>query len=473
MSLYAGLQKRAAEGRPLRVGLIGAGKFGAMYLAQVPKTPGIHLAAIADLSPANAAVNLQRVGWAPERFAAQSIDHALRLGTTHVGDDWQALVRHPAIDIVVECTGNPIAAVEHCLEAFRQRKNVVNVTVEADAFCGPLLARKAAEAGVVYSLAFGDQPALICDLVDWARAAGFGVVAAGRGHKWLPHFSQSTPETVWGHYGLTPEQARTGGLNAKMFNSFLDGSKPSIESTAVCNATGLTAPPDGLTYPPASIDDIPSICRPRAEGGVLHQKGQVEVISSLERDGRPIGYDIRFGVFVVFEGDTEYIRNCFKEYMVRTDPSGRYACLYKRWHLIGLEVGISVASVGLRGEATGVASCFNADVVATAKRDLAAGELLDGEGGYTVWGKLLPSSKSLAIGGLPLGLAHNVKLVRAVRQGEALTWNDVAIDEGLPAYRTRREMEALFAPRVTEESASRGLDPLRGDKLSAENISGR
>jgi len=473
VSLYVGLQKRAAEGRPLRVGLIGAGKFGAMYLAQVPKTPGVHLTAIADLSPANAIANLQRVGWAPERFGAASLDDALGHGTTHVGDDWQALLHHPAIDVVVECTGNPIAAVEHCLEAFRLRKNVVNVTVEADAFCGPLLARKAAEAGVVYSLAFGDQPALICDLVDWARAAGFGVVAAGRGHKWLPHFSQSTPETVWGHYGLTPEQALTGGLNPKMFNSFLDGSKPSIESTAVCNATGLAAPPDGLTYPPASIDDIPSICRPRAEGGVLHQKGQVEVVSSLRRDGSPIGYDIRFGVFVVFEGDTEYIRNCFKEYMVRTDSSGRYACLYKRWHLIGLEVGISVASVGLRSEATGAATCFNADVVATAKRDLAPGELLDGEGGYTVWGKLLPASTSLALGGLPLGLAHNVKLVRAVRQGEALVWNDVAIDANLPAYRTRRELEALFAPQAARQSASRRVDPMRGDKLPAEGVSGR
>jgi predicted homoserine dehydrogenase-like protein len=455
MSLYAGLQKRAAEGRPIRVGLIGAGKFGAMYLAQVPKTPGVHLVGIADLSPAKAIINLRRVGWTAERFDAPSLDDALRHGTTHVSDDWQALIRHPAIDIVVECTGNPVAAVEHCLEAFRQRKNVVNVTVEADAFCGPLLARKAAEAGVVYSLAFGDQPALICDLVDWARAAGFGVVAAGRGHKWLPHFAQSTPETVWGYYGLTPEQASIGGLNPKMFNSFLDGSKPSIESTAVCNATGLAAPPDGLTYPPASIDEIPSICRPRAEGGVLHQKGQVEVISSLLRDGTPIRYDIRFGVFVVFEGDTEYIRNCFKEYMVRTDESGRYACLYKRWHLIGLEVGISVASVGLRGEATGAATCFNADVVATAKRDLAAGEMLDGEGGYTVWGRLLPAATSLVLGGLPLGLAHNVRLVRAVRQGETLAWSDVAIDAGLPAYRTRREMEALFAPKDEQGSASR------------------
>ena len=446
MSLYAKLAERAASGKPLVVGLIGAGKFGAMYLAQVPKTPGVQVAAIADLAPTNAKANLERVGWPAERCGARSIDAAVAQGTTHLTDDWEALVRHPRIEIVVECTGHPLAAVEHCLAAFRHGKHVVNVTVEADALCGPLLARRAAEAGVVYSLAYGDQPALICDLVDWARAAGFPVVAAGRGHKWLPHFAQSTPETVWGHYGLTPEQARIGGLNPKMFNSFLDGSKPAIESTAVCNATGLVAPPDGLTYPPASVDDIPFVCRPIAEGGVLHAKGQVEVVSSLERDGRVIPYDIRFGVFVVFEGDTEYIRNCFREYMVRTDPSGRYACLYKRWHLIGLEVGISVASVGLRREATGAAVCFNADVVATAKRDLKAGDTLDGEGGCTVWGKLLPADKSLALGGLPLGLAHGIRLTKAVRAGQVLAWTDVALDETVPALKLRREMESMFAP---------------------------
>jgi len=214
----------------------------------------------------------------------------------------------------------------------------------------------------------------------------------------------------------------------------------------VCNATGLAAPPDGLTYPPASVDDIPLVCRPIAEGGVLHAKGQVEVISSLERDGRAIPYDIRFGVFVVFEGDTEYIRNCFREYMVRTDPSGRYACLYKRWHLIGLEVGISVASVGLRREATGAATCFNADVVATAKRRLEPGEALDGEGGYTVWGKLLPARTSLALGGLPLALAHGARMKKRVEAGQVLTWNDVALDHALPALAVRREMETVFAP---------------------------
>ncbi|MFZ1910506.1 MAG: Gfo/Idh/MocA family oxidoreductase [Burkholderiales bacterium] len=442
MNLYRKLQQRSDN--PLRVGVIGAGKFGAMYIAQVPNTPGVHLAAIADLAPDNAKRNLERVGWKAEQYASPSIDSALKDGRTHVFDDWRALVSHPAIDIVVEATGNPMAAVEHALAAFGHGKHVVMVTVEADAYCGPLLAKKAADAGVVYSLAYGDQPAIICDLVDWARAAGFSVVAAGRGHKWLPHFAQSTPETVWGYYGLTPEQAKLGGLNPKMFNSFLDGSKPAIETSAVCNATGLTPAPYGLAFPPAAVDDIPFVMRPKDEGGQLHHKGQVEVVSSLERDGRAIPYDIRFGVWVVFEGETEYVRRCFMEYGVKTDPSGRYACMYKRWHLIGLEVGISVASVGLRGEPTGCATGWRADAVATAKRDLKPGELLDGEGGYTVVGRLMPAADSLAQGCLPLGLAHGWKVLRPVAAGQAVKWSDVAVDSGATAVKFRREMEALF-----------------------------
>jgi predicted homoserine dehydrogenase-like protein len=306
------------------------------------------------------------------------------------------------------------------------------------------LAKKAQEENVVYSLAFGDQPALICDLVDWARTCGFPVVAAGRGHKWLPHYADSTPETVWNHYGLTPEQAARGGLNPKMFNSFLDGSKPSIESTAVANATGLFVPSNGLLYPPASIEDIPVVTRPINEGGHLEQKGMVEVISSLEKDGREIPYDIRMGIWVTVEAETDYIKNCFEEYKAHTDPSGRYFTLYKRWHLIGLEVGMSVASVALRKEATGVPYCWNADVVATAKRDLNPGDVLDGEGGYTVWGKLLPAKKSIQIGGLPLGLAHQVKVVRPVKKGQSLCWDDVAMDKTTDAYRIRKEMEGMF-----------------------------
>jgi predicted homoserine dehydrogenase-like protein len=444
MSLHRQLQQLAANNQSIKVGLIGAGKFGSMYLSQIPTTPGVQLVGIADLSPAGVKKNLERVGWKDERTNAKSLDNAIKTGQTHISEDWQALVSHPAIDVIVECTGHPIAAVDHCLLAFANGKHVVNVTVEADAFCGPLLAQKAQEAGVVYSLAFGDQPALICDLVDWARTCGFPVVAAGRGHKWLPHFSESTPETVWGNYGLTPEQAARGGLNPKMFNSFLDGSKPSIESTAVANATGLSVPSNGLLYPPASVEDIPFVTRPISEGGVLEKKGMVEVISSLEANGRKIPYDIRMGVWVTVEAETDYIKNCFEEYNAHTDPSGRYFTLYKRWHLIGLEVGMSVASVALRKEATGVAHCWNADVVATAKRELKPGEILDGEGGYTVWGKLLPASKSVAMGGLPLGLAHDIKLIRPVKKGQSLCWDDVAVDTSTHAYKIRQELETKF-----------------------------
>ena len=445
MNLFAKLRERAAQGKPLRIGLIGAGKFGSMYLAQVPRTPGVHLVGIADLSPDVARTNLERVGWKTEQYGASSLDAAIANGTTHVTDNWEAIVAHPEIEIIAECTGNPIAAVDHCLAAFKHRKHIINVTVEADAFCGPLLAHKAREAGVLYSLAYGDQPALACELVDWARTCGFPIVAAGRGHKWLPQFRESTPDTVWNFWGVTAEQAKIGGMNPKMFNAFLDGSKPAIESTAIANATGLEAPDDGLTFPPASIDDIPTVMRLKSEGGKLERKGVVEVVSSLKPDGTPVPYDIRKGVWVCIEAATEYIRRCFKEYQVVTDPDGRYMCSYTRWHLIGLELGVSVASVGLRREPTGVATCFNADVIATAKRDLTVGEVLDGEGGYTVFGKLFPARKSLALGSLPLGLAHQLKLVRPVAKDQSLTWADVAVDESISAYKLRKEMEVLFA----------------------------
>lgn len=445
MNLFSKLQERAAQGRPLRVGMIGAGKFGSMYLAQLPRTPGVHLVSLVDLSPANAIANAQRVGWSAERLGAKSLDDAIRQGTTHVGDDWRAMTAHQAIDIVIECTGNPIAAVEHSLAAFAGRKHVINVTVEAEAFCGPILAQRAREAGVIYSMAYGDQPALTCDLVDWARTCGFPVVAAGRGHKWLPKFRQSTPDTVWDHWGVTAEQAKLGGMNPKMFNAFLDGTKPAIESAAIANATGLEAPDDGLTFPPGSVDDIPSLMRLKSEGGCLERKGMVEVVSSLRPDGSSVGYDIRKGVWVCIEAANDYIQRCFKEYQVVTDPGGRNMVLYKKWHLIGLELGVSVAAVGLRGEASGFATCFNADVVATAKRALAPGDMLDGEGGYTVYGKLFPAKKSLAIGGLPLGLAHNLKVVRPVAMDQPLTWNDVAVDPGVPAYQLRKEMERNYS----------------------------
>jgi len=452
MNLHKLLCARAEAGTPLHVGLIGAGKFGTMFLAQALRTPGLHVLGVADLAPARARESMTRVGWTAERIAAASLGDAVDRGTTWIGEDARALIAHPALDVVIDATGHPPSGIAHALAAIAHGKHIVMVNVEADVLAGPLLAQKARAAGVVYSLAYGDQPALIAEQVDWARACGFDVVAAGKGTKYLPAYHQSTPDTVWGHYGLTPEQARSGGMNAQMFNSFLDGTKSAIEMAAVANATGLTPAPDGLAFPPCGVDDLPEILRPTSAGGVLHHKGQVEVVSSLEREGTPVYRDLRWGVYVVFEAPSDYVARCFHEYGLVTDDTGKYTALYKPYHLIGLELGISVASAGLRGEATGSPTGFRGDAVATAKRDLAAGETLDGEGGFTVWGKLMPAAGSLRLGALPIGLAHHVKLRHPVKAGTPLRWTDVIIDEASEAVSVRREMESVFR---TEPAAAK------------------
>jgi predicted homoserine dehydrogenase-like protein len=444
VSLSQKLRARAAEGRPIRIALIGAGKFGAMFLAQAGRTAGFHVAAIADLAPARAEAAFERIGWPRERYAAGSIAVALKSGGTWITDDAAAAIAADGIEVVIDATGHPASGIRHALLCCAHRKHLVMVNVEADVLAGPLLARRAAEAGIVYSMAYGDQPALIAELVDWAETAGFDVVAAGKGAKYLPAYHASTPDTVWDHYGLTAETAAKGGMNPQMFNSFLDGTKSAIEMAAVANATGLTPAPDGLAFPACGVDDLPRLLKPRSDGGVLDHKGQVEVISSLERDGRPVFRDLRWGVYVVIEGPSEYVRRCFAEYGLVTDPSGHYTAMYKPYHLIGLELGISVASAALRGEATGSATGFRGDAVAVAKRALKAGETLDGEGGYTVYGRLMPAADSLAAAALPIGLAHGVKLVRDVAAGAVVRWGDVAADESAEAVRIRREMESLF-----------------------------
>ena len=445
MSLYSQLQQRQDEGRPLRLGVIGAGKFGTMFLGQALRLPGVHVVGVADLDVAQACSNMVLAGWPPERLEAPSLDAALATGATHLMDDAARLIAHDGIEILVECTGNPLIAVEHLLAAFAAGRHVISATVEADALCGAALAAQARKAGVVYSMAYGDQPAMVCELVDWARTCGFEVAAAGRGHKWKPEYRFSTPETVWQHWGLTPEQASAGRLNPKMFNSFLDGTKPAIESAAIANACGLDVPAAGLAYPSGAIDDLPNLMRPRAEGGVLEGTGMVEVLNSLDAQGREIAHDIRMGVWVVIRAATDYQARCFEEYKVATDDSGRYFAAWKRWHLIGLELGLSVASVGLRGEATGTAREFRADVVAVAKRDMAPGEVLDGEGGCTVAGQLRPAMASVRAGALPLGLTGGLRLRRAVKADQVLGYADVELDESLTALQLRRETEAMVA----------------------------
>ena len=444
MNLFSLMQKRNEDAGPIRVGVIGAGKFSSMFLTQAVNAETIHVVGVADIDVPKARGALERTGWAADRYAASSFDEALRNGTTFVTDSADALIELPQVEVILEITGNPLIGTYHALKSIDNGKHVVMVNVEADCMVGPILQRRAQAAGVVYSMAYGDQPALISELVDWCRTVGFDVVAAGKGTKYLPEYNYSTPDTVWDYYGFTAEQLATGDFNPKMFNSFLDGTKSAIEMAAVANGTGLIPQDEGLNFTPVGVDDLPRMLKEREKGGTLSRRGTVELISSLNRDGSPVFRDLRWGVYVTFEAKTDYAAQCFAEYGVITDESGRSGSLYRPYHRIGLELPVSIASAVLRGEATGSPTGFRGDVVSTAKKDLRAGDTLDGEGGYAVFGKLAPAHLSLEHNALPLGLAHGAKLIRDVPKDSTVSWDDVVVDETLQAVRVRRELEAEF-----------------------------
>ncbi len=442
MNLFPMLGARAEAGRPIRVGLIGAGKFGSMILAQAMRIEGLHVVGIADLHVGKARASLHRVGWPAERYAAATLDEAMRTGATCVLDDAHALAEHPGIECIIEATGHPIAGIRHGLAAIEGGKHVVMVNVEADVLCGPLLAARAKAKGLVYSMAYGDQPALICELVDWARSCGFEIAAAGKGMNFEPRYRYSTPDTVWGFFGWSEEQVAKGDFNPKMYNSFTDGTKAAIEMAAVANGAGLDCPDDGLAFPPAGLHDLARVFRPVADGGRLPRAGLLDIAASQEPDGREVHNNIRYGVFVVLKAHNEYARACFAQYGMQTDPSGWYASMWRPFHLIGLETSISVLSAVLRNEPTGCSKEFRGDAVATAKRDLRAGEMLDGEGGYAVWANAIPARRSLALGALPIGLAGNVRLKRTVARDTVIAFDDVELKDDADVVALRREMEA-------------------------------
>lgn len=239
MNLHRMLLERAGKKGPIRVGLIGAGKFGTMFLAQARLTPGMHVLGIADLNVERAREACRRTHWPAEQTAAPSLAAALKTGATHLTDDGMALIAADGLEVVIDATGSPSVGIRHALTAIEQGRHMVMVTVEADVLAGALLARRAKRAGVVYSLAYGDQPALICELVDWARASGFSVVCAGKGTRYHPDFHASTLDTVWENFGWSAETVAKAGANPKMFNSLSTG----------CCRTRRVATPDCTGQP--------------------------------------------------------------------------------------------------------------------------------------------------------------------------------------------------------------------------------
>ena len=414
MFLHTKLENRK---EPIRIAFIGCGKFVSMFLAQYNHLDKIQIDSIVDLNIEQAKKNCTNSGLDETTISEINFSKSLD----------EILDRN--IEIFIEATGNPIVGTVHAVKIIKNKKHVILVNVEADITCGKYLSDIAKENGVICSMAYGDQPSLIIEQIEWARLNGFSVVCAGKGTKYHPTFEYSTPDTVWGHYGLTKERAeRESGMNPKMFNSFLCGDKSAIEMCAVSNAANLKCPINGLTFPPIGVYDIAKKLIPKQEGGLIDFDGQVEVISSIDLDKNDIPNDLRWGVYIVIKAKNEYVKNCFKDYGMVTDSSGNYSAIWRPYHYIGLELAQSIYSIALDNRATGFTKKYNADVASYAKKDLKIGDKLDGEGGFCARGKLITSQKSKDEKILPLGLTDNAILKKNINKDQVIRLDDVELN---------------------------------------------
>jgi homoserine dehydrogenase len=414
MFLHTKLENRK---EPIRIAFIGCGKFVSMFLAQYNHLDKIQIDSIVDLNIEQAKKNCTNSGL--DETIISEINFSKSLD--------EILDRN--IEIFIEATGNPIVGTVHATNIIKNKKHIILVNVEADITCGKYLSDIAKENGVICSMAYGDQPSLILEQIEWARLNGFSVVCAGKGTKYHPTFEYSTPDTVWGHYGLTKERAeKESGMNPKMFNSFLCGDKSAIEMCAVSNAANLKCPSNGLTFPPIGVYEIAKKLIPKQEGGLIDFDGQVEVISSIDLNKNDIPNDLRWGVYIVIKAKNEYVKNCFKDYGMVTDSSGNYSAIWRPYHYIGLELAQSIYSIALDNRATGFTKKYNADVASYAKKDLKIGDKLDGEGGFCARGKLITSQKSKDEKILPLGLTDNAILKKNINKDQVIRLEDVELN---------------------------------------------
>jgi len=401
----------------IKVAFIGCGKFISMFLSQYNQLKKIKIDSIIDLKIDNAKKNCLNSGLSNKQIKEINFTNSLD----------EVLDRD--IDIFIEATGNPIVGTVHADKILRKKKHLILVNVEADVTCGKYLSDLAKQNNVICSMAYGDQPSLIVEQIEWAKLNGFSVICAGKGTKYHPTFEYSTPDTVWDHYGLSKERAEIdSGMNPKMFNSFLCGDKSAIEMCAVSNASNLKCPKNGLTFPPIGVYDIAKKLIPKSYGGLIDYEGQVEVISSIDIKKKDIPNDLRWGVYIVIKAKNQYVKNCFKDYGMVTDSSGNYSAIWRPYHYIGLELAQSIYSIALENKATGFTKYYNAEVASYAKKNLKVGERLDGEGGYCVRGKLINSKKSKDEKILPLGLTDGAITKKNINKDQAIMLNDVELN---------------------------------------------
>jgi len=413
--LHRRLEELERKGLPIRVGVIGCGRMGAGVVNQVAKTPGMRIVGIADQDVNRAAA------------AAQSISS--KDNEVFVAADGASILQVP-LDVIVEATGIPEAGAQIAYQAIEHRKHIVMMNVETDAVVGPMLKRLADRAGVIYTVTAGDEPGVAGGMFEWARSVGLDVVAIGKGC--MHPIQWEANETTLAREGATV------GINPKMLASFRDGSKHSVEATVIANGTGLVPDVRGTHALALRIDQIASTICPKKDGGVLNRSGVVELAPPVfdAQGKRDIANSVTPGVYLVVTSDNPQIRKDFT-YLLMGD--GPYFLIHRHYHLCAIETPFSIAQAVLHGDATmSPIGAPVAEAICIAKRDLKVGEVITGSGGAEVTAQIDRHEICRRENLLPLGLSYCVKVQREVARGQAVTLDDVQLDENLTVNRLWR-----------------------------------
>ncbi len=425
-SIAEGLEQRAREGRPVRVGLIGAGQMGTDIIVQTDLMKGIEVVAAADAIPENVfaartlAGNGARVPEVVDDAAGAA--RSIARGRLAVSASYRDVCTADGVDVIIDATGNPNVGAQVALSAIAAGKHIVMMNVEADVTIGAYLSTKATEAGVVYTLGAGDEPSSTMELVNFLRGMGYPIVAAGKG-KNNAFRTDATPDAY-------VDEAKRRNMNPRMLVEFVDGSKTMVEMVALANATGLVPDIPGMHGPSAALDSLHKVFCPREEGGLLSRRGVVDFT---------VAKGVAPGVFAVAEMRHPRLRERMSDLQLGEGP---YYTFYRPYHLTSLEVPLSAAAAVIYGQShMRPLPVPVAEVGARAKRDLAPGETLDAIGEYCYRGFALSRADAVAVNALPLGLAQGARVTRKVAAGDYLTYANCAPDERLQIVQVRRAQD--------------------------------
>lgn len=431
MYLQETLRKRADD--PISVAIIGTGVFGKFVTYQVERMPSIDPVVLADIEISKAETAYRKAGVDTSEVVktddSDEVAAVLDEGKRVVTADGVVAAEAP-VDVVVEVTGAPVDAARHIWAAITAENHVVNVTVETDATVGPLLSQIASTKGVTYSMAYGDEPAQVIGLVDWAQSVGLDIVAAGQGTIFTlePH---GTPDDAPERFGLSESFIENNDPNPRMYNTFLDGTKVSVELCAAANAIGLTPDSGEPHIPKTDQEGVLETLRPKGDGGVLDEKGVIDGVTPADGFNNP-------SAFVITEAKNPEMQQYFEQrFNVPTANGGKYQYFDRSYHIFP-ETTVSIANVALNDGPTGVVRTQASEVVARAKRDLEPGDVIDGGGGTTIYGALQSAEKAANEGAVPFELLAGAEVTRPVQRDERITEDDVEVDESSFLYHLRR-----------------------------------